>query len=167
MSSGQRILWLLATITLLSCGRFTPIAEHPEPVARALSATPHRLAVVFWPELSGCASCDQMISAVISEWQAAPDAEMAVVTVLPARARPHDPWLPGAIVRIGAQDYQRYVGQSPLPRVEIWKPDGTLLLSRSVPNYGSQAEILTEEMLAARSFTAPVAIASRAGKASP
>jgi len=165
MSLQQRILWLLATVTLLSCARpDSTIGSHPEQVTHALAAKPHRLAVVFLPQVSGCNSCDQMISAVISEWQAAPDAEMVVVSVIPDRAQPNDPWLPGAIVRLKPEDYRRYKGKSPLPRVQVWSADGTLLLSRSVPNNGLQAELLTEEMLAARSFTAPIAVASRKAK---
>lgn len=166
MRPTQRILWLLATITLLSCGRSNPASLHPEPITRALAAKPHRLAVVFWPQLSGCASCDQMISAVISEWQAAPNAEMAVVSVVPDHARANDPWLPGVIVRMKPEDYKRHAGKSPLPRVEIRSADGTLLLSRSIPSNGIQAELLTEEMLAARSFTAPIAVASTTKQAS-
>lgn len=162
MRPTQRILWLLATITLLSCGRSTPGTDYPEPISRTLAAKPHRLAVVFLPQLSGCASCDQMISSVISEWQTMPNAEVAVVSVIPS-TKANDPWLPGEIVRLTPEDYKRYAARSPLPRVEIWSADGSLLLSRSVPNYGSQAELLTEEMLAARSFTAPITVASRAG----
>jgi hypothetical protein len=101
-----------------------------------------------------------MVSAVIAEWQAAPHAELAVVTVIPDRVLTNDPWLPGPIVRLSREDYARYAGKAPRPRVEIWSAQGDLLLSRSVPNYGSQAELLNEEMFAARSFTAPVAIAS-------
>jgi hypothetical protein len=160
MSLRQRILWLLATVTLLSCNRSTPTSQPPEPIARALAARPHRLAVVFWPQATGCASCDQLVSAVVAEWQTAPHAELAVVSVLPDRVRTTDPWLPGAIVRLKQDEYTRHAGQAPRPRVEIWSARGVLLLSRSVPNYGSQADLLTEEMLAARSFTAPIAVAS-------
>lgn len=163
MRRGQRIWWLLATIALLSCGRSTPAARDPEPVARALAAKPHRLGVVFWPRVSGCPSCDQMISAVISEWETAPNAQMAVVTVIPDRVRTNDAWLPGTVVRLKPDDYERHAGRVPRPRVEIRSADGSLLMSRSIPNYGSQAELLTEEMLAARSFTAPVEVASRTG----
>lgn len=163
MSRWQRIPWLLATIALLSCGRSTPAARDPEPIARALAAKPHRLGVVFWPRVSGCSACDQMISAVISEWQAAPNAEMAVVTVVPDRARATGPWLPGTVVRLKPDDYERHAGRVPRPRVEIRSADGSLLMARSIPNYGSQAELLTEELLAARSFTAPVAAGSQGG----
>ena len=160
MRFGQRVLWLLATMTLLACGR---AKEQPEALTRALAAKPHRLAVVFWPQLSGCFSCDQMISGVISEWQAAPDAEMVVVSVIPDDPRAKQPWLPGTVVPLPLEDYTANAGRSPRPRVEIRAADGKLLMSRSVPNYGSQAELLTEEMLAARSFTAPVEVASRTG----
>ncbi|MEO8383098.1 MAG: hypothetical protein ABI779_25805 [Acidobacteriota bacterium] len=163
MRARPRVLWLLATIHLLSCGRFTPDSLHPEPVARVLAAKPHRLAVVFWPQFSGCDSCDQMISAVIAEWQAVPNAEMAVVSVIPAGGRTPGRWLPGAVIRLTPEDYARRAKVAPLPRVEIWSADNVLLMSRSVPNYGSQAELLNEEMLAARSFTAPIVVASRTG----
>jgi hypothetical protein len=152
---------LLATITLLSCSPSHPIQTHPEAVTRALAAKPHRLAVVFWPQLSNCASCDQLISAVIADWQAEPGAEVAVVSVVPESARALDPWLPGAVVRLKSGDYKRFAAGSPLPRVELRDADGGLLMSRSVPNYGSQATLLTEEMLAARSFTTPVSVASQ------
>ena len=133
MSRGQRVLWLLATITLLSCSRSasTPAALHPASVASALAAKPHRLAVVFWPQATGCASCDQMVSAVIAEWQAVPDAQLAVVSVIPDRILSDDPWLPGPIVRLSPEDYARYAGKAPRPRVEIWNAQGDLLLSRS------------------------------------
>ena len=162
MRRGRRIVALLATIALLGCGGSTDTAH--DAIARALAAKPHRLAVVFWPELSGCASCDQRISAVISEWQEAPNAELAVVTVIREGSRLHDPWLPGSIVLLNARDYERSTAGAPRPRIELRGADGALLLSRSVPNYGSQAELLTEEMLAARSFTAPVAMTAPIGR---
>jgi hypothetical protein len=161
MKFAQGILWLLTAIALVDCGRSNPAALSPDAVTRALAAKPHRLGVVFWPEASGCTSCDQRISAVISEWQTAPDAEIAVISVVLERDRPDDPWLPGMVVRLKADEYDRQAGTSPRPRVEIRGADGKVLMSRSVPNYGSQAGLLTEEMLAARSFTAPVAMASR------
>jgi hypothetical protein len=161
MNRRRRRWWFWAAMLLLACGRSHTVASDPEPITRAFGAKHHRLAVIFLPQFSGCSSCDQMLSAVISEWQAAPDAQMTVVTVIPDRPRPNDPWLPGTIVRLKPGEYERYVGGAPLPRVEIRSADGSLLMSRSVPNYGSQADLLTEEMLAARSFTAPVAIASR------
>lgn len=164
MSRRQRVLWLLATTALLSCDHSSsvpaPAVPHATAVARALAAKPHRLAVVFWPNATGCASCDQMISAVIAEWQAAPDAQLAVVSVIPDRVLSTDPWLPGAIVRLNPDDCALHAGKAPRPRVELWSAKGDLLLSRSVPNYGSQVDLLEEEMLAARSFTAPVAVVS-------
>lgn len=160
---SRRMLVLFAAVALLACGRGETKARHPEPVSRALQANPHRLAVVFWPQLSGCSSCDQMISAVIAEWKAAPDAEVAVVTVMPDTVTRQDPWLPGTIVRLPLNDYKQHAGGAPLPRVELWSGRGELLMSRSVPNYGSQAALLHEEMLAARSFTAPVAVAAGEG----
>lgn len=151
-------LWILATLVLFSCGR-SNAPVYSDEVMRAVAAKPHRIAVVFWPQVTGCDTCDQMISGVISEWQAAPDAEMVVVSVVSERIEHDDPWWPGTVVRLKAEDHKRYAGKSPRPRVEIWSARGELLLSRSVPNYGSQVELLTEEMLAARSFTAPLAVA--------
>ena len=162
MNAVRRLACVLVAMAMLSCARSTPAPTHPQPVTRALAAKPHRLAVVFWPQLSGCSSCDQMISAVIAEWQTAPDAELAVVTVVPERERPDDPWLPGTIVRMTPDDYSSHARGAPLPRVEIWSGTGQLLLRRSVPNTGSQVELLTEEMLAARSFTTPGAATARA-----
>lgn len=161
MNPKQRILWLLATMTLLSCGRSHSTAALPEALARALAAKPHRLAVVFWPQLSGCSACDQLITHVITEWQSEPHSEIVVVSVIPNSAASRARGLPGDLVRLDDENYARHTGSAPLPRVEIRGADGSLLMSRSVPNYGSQAELLTEEMLAARSFTAPVVIASR------
>jgi hypothetical protein len=147
-------------IALLSCSRVELVSRSPEPIARALAAKPHRLSVVFWPEASGCISCDQMISEVMSEWLAAPDAQTVVVTVIPNRERAFQPWLPGVVVRLDREDYRRFAGSAPLPRVEIRDAKGAVLLSRSIPKNGLQAELLKEEMLAARSFTAPVPIAA-------
>lgn len=162
MRSKQRTLWLLATMTLLSCGRAqSTTTVHPAPVTRALTAKPHRLAVVFWPQLSGCNSCDQLIAHVVTEWQTERRSEIAVVSVIPSSRVVDRLQLPGEIVRLKPEDYERHAGSAPRPRIEIWSASGELLLSRSVPNYGSQMDLLHEEFLAARSYTAPVIVASR------
>lgn len=160
---SKRLERVVVVFVLLSCSRAAPPVQDPDPVMRALAAKSHRLSVVFWPEASGCVSCDQMVSEVISGWMAAPDSQMTAVTVIPDRPRAFQAWYPGLVVRLNAEDYARYRGGSPLPRVEIRNEKGALLLSRSVPNNGLQAELLNEEMLAARSFTAPVSVASREG----
>ncbi|HYC93183.1 MAG TPA: hypothetical protein VEO54_28520 [Thermoanaerobaculia bacterium] len=157
----QRMFWCIAAAALFSCGGAEEAPALPAAVTHTLGATPHRLSVVFWPETSGCVSCDHMISEVIAGWQKAPDAQMVVVTVVPDRARASQPWHPGVVVRLTAEDYGRYGAGSPLPRVEIRNAKGAVLLSRSIPNNGLQADLLTEEMLAARSFTAPISVAAQ------
>jgi hypothetical protein len=139
-------------------------ALQPAIVAQVLKKSPHRLGVVFWPELSRCAACDRMVSAVLSEWRNDPDYPTSVFTVIPANARtsPDTKWLPGHVVPLQLAEYRQFANLGPRPRIEIWSADGRLLLVRSIPSYSSQRELLTEEMLAARSFTAPDAETTKA-----
>jgi hypothetical protein len=179
MKRPRRAVWPIAIVALLSCGRFQSIstrddhsphaALRAEAVSRLLATRPHRLAVVFWPQLGGCAACDLMVAEVVQGWKVEPESEIAVVTVVPASA-PNTVdhlALPGDLVRLDPEEYKQLAGRAPRPRVEIWSSDGELLLFRTVPNYGSQANLLTEEMLAARSYTAPVAYAAGARTGHP
>jgi len=62
---GLALRLLLALAAVSSCRgigcekRDSSSTIHPETVTQALSATPHRLAVVYWPEPGGCTAYDR------------------------------------------------------------------------------------------------------------
>jgi hypothetical protein len=130
----------------------------PEPVSAYLATVPHRLAIVFWPQLSGCPACDLTIAETLEEMQSEPQADIAVVSIAPESAAKFSSVkkLPGKTIFLSSSDYARYVAVAPKPRVEMWDAAGQLLLLRTIPNYSGEAELLDQELLSARSFTAPV-----------
>lgn len=157
---------LLALTTALACrgigtGKPDPTSTiQPEFVTQALRATPHRLAVVYWPAPGGCSACDAMVAQTLTSWltEAAVPEELLVLTVLPKNLsyRPKSLKFPGRIVEVEPAEYGHFAQLSPQPRIEIWSGPGELLMLRSIPNYSTQVALLDGEYLAARSFTAPL-----------
>ncbi len=131
---------------------------HPPEVTRLLAATPHRLAVVYWPAPGGCEACDSMIVETLKRWtsETSSPADLLIVTLLPEQHRSRALSFPGTIVAVEKTLYARLAKLAPQPRVEIWSGAGHLLLLRSIPNFSTQVAMLDEELFAARSFTAPV-----------
>lgn len=163
---GLALRLLLALAAVSSCRgigcekRDSSSTIHPETVTQALSATPHRLAVVYWPEPGGCTACDTMVTHALTRWlaEATVPEELFVLTVLPQDVshRPRSLKLPGRILEIERAAYDRFAKLAPRPRVEIWSGPGELLMLRSIPNYSTQVALLDGEYRAARSFTAPL-----------
>lgn len=120
---------------------------------------PHRLAIVFWPQLAGCPACDLTIAETLVEMQSEQRSDIAIVSIAPESAVKLSSVkkLPGKTIFLSSSDYTRYVAMAPKPRVEMWDAAGRLLLLRTIPNYSGESELLDQELLSARSFTAPVA----------
>ncbi|MGA8810565.1 MAG: hypothetical protein WB973_22050 [Thermoanaerobaculia bacterium] len=129
----------------------------PEAVSTYLATVPHRLAIVFWPQLAGCPACDLTIAETLDEMQSE-RADIAIVSIAPESAIKFSSVkkLPGKTIFLSSADYARYVAVAPKPRVEMWDAAGQLLLLRTIPNYSGESELLDQELLSARSFTAPV-----------
>ena len=130
----------------------------PEAVSTYLATVPHRLAIIFWPQLTGCPACDRTIAETLDEMQSASQADIAIVSIAPESAAKLSSVkkLPGKTIFLSSSDYVRYVALAPKPRVEMWDAAGHLLLLRTIPNYSGESELLDQELLSARSFTAPV-----------
>jgi hypothetical protein len=131
----------------------------PETVTTYLATVPHRLAIVFWPQLAGCPACDLTIAETLAEMQAERHSDIAIVSIAPESAAGFSSIkkLPGKTIFLSSADYAHYVAVAPRPRVEMWNATGELLLLRTIPNYSGESDLLDQEMLSARSFTAPVA----------
>lgn len=88
--------------------------------------------------------------------------DIAIVSIAPESAASLSSVkkLPGKTIFLSSSDYARYVAVAPKPRVEMWDAAGRLLLLRTIPNYSGESELLDQELLSARSFTAPVTHAS-------
>jgi hypothetical protein len=131
----------------------------PQAVSTYLTTVPHRLAIVFWPQLAGCPACDRTIAETLDAMQSDRQADIAIVSIAPESAIKLSSVkkLPGKTIFLSSSDYARYVAVAPKPRVEMWDAAGQLLLLRTIPNYSSESELLDQELLSARSFTAPVA----------
>jgi hypothetical protein len=84
--------------------------------------------------------------------------DIAIVSVAPESAASFSSVkkLPGKTIFLSSSDYARYVAVAPRPRVEMWNAAGELLLLRTIANYSGESDLLDQEMLSARSFTAPV-----------
>lgn len=137
------------------------LPNRPATLQAALLASPHRLAVVYWPALRGCTVCDVMLIEKLEAWQEDPviGRGLTVVTAVPTAFTDSSigsTQLPGEVVRLPSAEYRPAAALAPVPRLEVWRGDGQLLLLRSIPSYTSQLALLDEELLAARWFTAPL-----------
>ena len=164
LGRGSRPFTILAVALALACREDSGARNrlgatiHPRAVEDVLGETPHRLAVVYWPSIQGCESCDAKIVDTLYRWvgDAPTKSALLVVTVVPAGHKSRDLTYPGRVLAIDATTYVRFSDLAPHPRIEIWSSAGELLLLRSVPNLSTQVALLDEEMFAARVFTAPL-----------
>jgi hypothetical protein len=169
---AYRSAWSFVLLALLGASgcRERDSSHHPRAVMFGLSATdpvqrhladPTRLAVVYWPAIGGCGPCEVGVVQALSEVEAEHGEDTRVLTVVPPGAgdrfaEMHRLRWPGTVVEMALPRYEAQRAIGPLPRVEVWSAAGDLLLLRSLPANLAAGQLLAEEILWCRSFTAPL-----------
>lgn len=137
----------------------------PLPASVAARAFPAGMAlhVLYWPA-GGCQSCNLPATRALSELVLArPDISVTIVVPdgfpLPAASAGID-W-PGEVATLELEAYRRQMDLAPLPRLEVWDPQGQLLLLRSLPPNAVQAAAIGDEIVWAKAMAKSAGAASK------
>lgn len=165
----------VAVAASLACSGYDARHDHPRdalfpplPAAAWSQAFPAdaSLHVLYWPA-GGCLPCDLPSMRALSELVLT-HPEIAVVTVMP-EGRPSPvssvgmEW-PGRVLALERKQYRQQMVLAPPPRIEVWDPQGQLLLLRSLPPNAVQAAAIGEEVLWAKALAKPAKAVGKGGR---
>jgi hypothetical protein len=154
----------VACMVLLAC---SPTAER-HPRERLFPALPAgvieqafpadaALHVLYWPG-GGCQACNAPALRALAELVVAHPEIAAVIVVpegFPSPAAATGVAWPGAEVTLEPDAFRAQAVFVPLPRVEVWDPQGQLLLLRAIPPNAVQAAAIGAEVLWAKALAKP------------
>lgn len=162
-------VWLLA-VQALGCGmeageaipRRALFSSPPADAVAEELEKPARLTVLYHPDVVACAPVELKVIRALNRLSSEAG-DVRILTVLPrgmeALGTRYGEKLPGTVLAVSQEAYDREGNLSPRPRLEVWA-GRRLLLIKSVPPVASE-DALYEEILWTRSFTKPVQAAAR------